>query len=123
MGPAAMGMPEVLVATAALAGPSLAGRVALVSDTRISGVSHGAIGVHCAPEAVAGGPIARVRDGDAIAFDLLRGEIRWQGSGQEDVAKAPPPPGEIYLREFTENVTQANHGCVSRQVRSSLTEC
>jgi len=120
MGPAAMGMPEVLVATAALAGAGLAGRVALISDTRISGVSHGAIGVHCAPEAVAGGAIARVRDGDAIAFDLLRGEIRWQETGREPVQCVPPPIGEVYLREFTENVTQANFGCVSRQVLGTL---
>jgi len=115
-----MGMPEVLVATAALAGAGLAGRVALISDTRISGVSHGAIGVHCAPEAVAGGAIARVRDGDAIAFDLLRGEIRWQETGREPVQCVPPPIGEVYLREFTENVTQANFGCVSRQVLGTL---
>ena len=116
MGPAAMGMPEVLVATAALAGAGLAGRVALISDSRISGVSHGAIGVHCAPEAVAGGAIARVRDGDPIAFDLLRGEISWQEGDREPVGFAPPPIGEVYLREFAENVTQANFGCVSRQV-------
>jgi dihydroxy-acid dehydratase len=116
MGPVAMGMPEVLLATAALAGAGLAGRVALISDTRISGVSHGAIGVHCAPEAAVGGPLARVRDGDAIAFDLLRGEIRWQGNGQDPGVFASPPAGEIYLQEFIENVTQANFGCVSRQV-------
>jgi dihydroxy-acid dehydratase len=79
-------------------------------------VSHGAIGVHCAPEAAVGGPLARVRDGDAIAFDLLRGEIRWQGNGQDPGVVASPPAGEIYLQEFIENVTQANFGCVSRQV-------
>ncbi|HAY81022.1 MAG TPA: dihydroxy-acid dehydratase, partial [Planctomycetaceae bacterium] len=66
LGPVASGMPEVLVASAALAVPDLDGRVALVSDTRVSGVSHGAIGVHCSPEAIVGGPIALVEDGDEI---------------------------------------------------------
>jgi dihydroxy-acid dehydratase len=51
MGPVAVGMPEVLLATAALSNPELHGKVALVSDARISGVSHGAIGIHCSPEA------------------------------------------------------------------------
>ena len=51
LGPVGSGMPEVLVATAALSTPDLEGKVALISDTRVSGVSHGAIGVHCAPEA------------------------------------------------------------------------
>ncbi len=61
LGPVASGMPEVLVATAALATPELDGKVAFLSDTRVSGVSHGAIGVHCAPEAAVGGPIALVQ--------------------------------------------------------------
>lgn len=115
MGPVAMGMPEVLVATAALAGAGLEGKVALVSDTRVSGVSHGAIGVHCAPEAAAGGAIAWVRDGDPIAFDLLKGTISWQGTDSEPARTLVAPPAEVYLREFAENVTQANFGCVSRQ--------
>ncbi len=114
MGPVAMGMPEVLVATAALANPELEGRIALVSDARVSGVSHGAIGVHCAPEAAVGGPIARVRDGDPIRFDLMRGEIAWQ-----ETAAASPEPieidnAEVYLREFCASTTQADQGCVSR---------
>jgi dihydroxy-acid dehydratase len=117
LGPVAMGMPEVVVATAALAGPELDGQVALVSDTRVSGVSHGVIGVHCAPEAAVGGPIARVRDGDAISFDLLKGEIHWQG-GQGAAAGDfhVPSDQDIYLREFAANTTQADRGCVSRQV-------
>ena len=69
LGPVASGMPEVLVATAALAVPELDGKVAFISDTRVSGVSHGAIGVHCSPEAPAG-PWS-VEDGDEI-FDLWR---------------------------------------------------
>ena len=120
MGPVATGMPEVLLATAALSNPELDGKVALVSDARISGVSHGAIGVHCSPEAAVGGPIARVRDGDRIAIDLLGGEVLWEESGTHaDEARqefAPFNGPEIYLREFSGNTTQAHQGCVSKQV-------
>ena len=120
-GPVACGMPEVLVATAALALPELDGKVAFLSDTRVSGVSHGAIGVHCAPEAAVGGPIAWVEDGDEISFDLLAGEITLQVS-EEDLAtrrktwKSAKPDYESrgYLADFTATVAQANFGCVSR---------
>ena len=70
LGPVACGMPEVLVATAALSVPELDGKVAFLSDTRVSGVSHGAIGVHCAPEAVVGGPIAFVENDCLLTFTL-----------------------------------------------------
>ena len=50
-GPVAAGMPEVVLAASALSVPDLNGKVVLISDTRVSGISHGAIGVHCAPEA------------------------------------------------------------------------
>jgi dihydroxy-acid dehydratase len=119
-GPVAAGMPEVVVAASALAVPELDGKVALVSDTRISGISHGAIGVHCAPDAVVGGPIALVRDGDEIAFDLAAGEITLQ-VGDAELAlrrrtwRAPELRHERgYLAEFAATATQANDGCVSR---------
>jgi dihydroxy-acid dehydratase len=119
LGPVAAGMPEVLVATAALAVPELDGKVALVSDTRVSGVSHGAIGVHCAPEAAVGGPIALVRDGDEISFDLLAGEITVHVSDEELARRrqslAPvAKPRRGYLLDFAATVSQANHGCVSK---------
>lgn len=116
MGPAAMGMPEVLVATAALSSPALDGKVALISDARISGVSHGAIGVHCSPEAAAGGAIGRVRDGDLISFDLLSGDITWRGQAGDGPRFKTYCGKAVYLREFCENTTQAHLGCVSRQV-------
>lgn len=118
LGPVASGMPEVLVATAALAVPELDGRVAFVSDTRVSGVSHGAIGVHCAPEASAGGPIGLVRDGDEISFDLLAGEITLHVPAaelaQRQPCPAPPPLQRGYLCDFAATVAQADQGCVSR---------
>lgn len=122
LGPVAAGMPEVLVATAALAVPELDGKVALVSDTRVSGVSHGAIGVHCAPEAAVGGPIALVQDGDEISFDLLAGDITLHVSDDELDSRraaldaAPPVHQRGYLADFAATVTQADQGCVSRWV-------
>lgn len=116
MGPIAMGMPEVLLATAALANPKLNGKVALVSDARVSGVSHGAIGIHCAPEAAVGGPIASVADGDNISIDLLEGKITWEGDGDITQKFSPFNGEEIYLREFSRNSAQANRGCVSKTV-------
>lgn len=120
LGPAAAGMPEVLVATAALAVPELNGKVAFLSDTRVSGVSHGAIGVHCSPEAAVGGPIALVQDGDEISFDLLEGDITLHVEDDEllrrQVAWKPPAPRfrRGYLADFTATVAQAHDGCVSR---------
>lgn len=119
LGPVASGMPEVLVASAALAVPELDGKAALVSDTRVSGVSHGAIGVHCAPEAAVGGPIALVEDGDEISFDLQAGDVTLHVS-DEDLGRrkerwqAPGPRARRgYLADFAATVAQANHGCVS----------
>ena len=117
MGPVAMGMPEVLVATSALATPELDGKVAFVSDTRVSGVSHGAIGVHCAPEAAVGGPIAYIKDDDPISIDLLQGIINWEGSTDVPGGDFKPYDGsEVYLREFCQSVAQADKGCVNKSL-------
>ncbi len=119
LGPVASGMPEVLVASAALAVPELDGKVALVSDTRVSGVSHGAIGVHCAPEAAVGGPIGLVEDGDVITFDLLEGVIdlrvdeKTLETRRQTVDVKPPVQRRTYLGDFARTVAQANEGCVS----------
>ena len=122
LGPVGSGMPEVLVATAALSTPELDGKVALVSDTRVSGVSHGAIGVHCAPEAAIGGPIGWVQDGDGISFDLLKGEIIWEVSESELERRKSANPlqqtvsDRTYLADFAATVSQANYGCVSKHL-------
>lgn len=118
-GPVAAGMPELHVASAALAVPELYGKVALIADTRVSGVSSGAVGVHCAPEAVVGGPIGAVRDGDEIEFDLLAGTIHCHA----DLEASDRPSGARairhergYLADFAATVRQANEGCVSEWV-------
>jgi dihydroxy-acid dehydratase len=120
LGPTAAGMPEVLVASAALSVPELDGKVAMISDTRVSGVSHGAIGVHCVPEALAGGPIALVEDEDEISFDLLNGECTLHVADDllADRRRHWEPPrhqhARRYLAEFALAATQADKGCVSR---------
>lgn len=120
VGPLASGMPEVLLASSILNDPDLYGKVALITDSRVSGISHGAIGVHCAPEAAVGGPIALVEDGDVISFDLQAGEISLEIS--DDVLErrrtrwsAPEIRHKRrYLSDFAATVTQADQGCVSR---------
>jgi dihydroxy-acid dehydratase len=69
------GMREMLAVTAALTGAGMGGDVALMTDGRFSGATHGFMAGHVAPEAVDGGPIAGVRDGDTITFDLEAGTI------------------------------------------------
>ena len=64
------GMREMLAVTAALVGAGLGDCVALLTDGRFSGATHGLMAGHVAPEAVVGGPIAALRDGDTIVFDI-----------------------------------------------------
>jgi dihydroxy-acid dehydratase len=64
------GMREMLAVTAALVGAGLGDSVALLTDGRFSGATHGLMAGHVAPEAVNGGPIAAVADGDIIVFDI-----------------------------------------------------
>ncbi len=120
LGPVAAGMPEIVLAASALSIPELQGQVAVVSDTRISGISHGAIGVHCCPEAVLGGPIALIQDGDRISFDLLDGNVHLHVDSDELSRRRqlwqsePTHYRRTYLADFASTVTQANQGCVSR---------
>lgn len=113
-------MPEVVLAASALSVPELNGKVALISDTRVSGISHGAIGVHCSPEAAVGGPIALVEDGDEISFDLPSGDVTLHVSDEELGRRrqvwTPPTFKRTrgYLADFVATVAQAHDGCVSR---------
>ena len=126
LGPIAAGMPEVVLAASALSVPKLKGKVAMISDTRISGISHGAIGVHCCPEAAVGGPIALVEEGDEISFDLVDGTVTLHVSDEKLAArraKWQPNRRESrrgYLADFIATVSQANHGCVSRAIHESV---
>ena len=69
------GMREMLQVTAALVGTGLGESVALLTDGRFSGATHGLMAGHLAPEAAVGGPIAAIRDGDTIVFDIPKRSI------------------------------------------------
>jgi dihydroxy-acid dehydratase len=113
------GMPEMLTPTSAIMGAGLGSDVALLTDGRFSGGSHGFIVGHITPEAQEGGPIALVENGDRITIDaetrridiavspedLTRRRARWQ---------APPykaTRGTLY--KYIKNVKSASEGCVT----------
>jgi len=77
------GMREMLAVTAALVGAGLGDSVALLTDGRFSGATHGLMAGHVAPEAACGGPIAALRDGDIVVFDIGRRELRVELSDDE----------------------------------------
>jgi dihydroxy-acid dehydratase len=77
------GMREMLAVTAALNGAGLGEDVALLTDGRFSGATHGFMACHVAPEAPRGGPIAVLRDGDTIVFDVPARELRVELSDAE----------------------------------------
>src|SRR5206468_1432922 len=90
------GMREMLRVTAALVGEGLADEVALVTDGRFSGATHGLMVGHVAPEAARGGPLAALRDGDVVVLDVDARELRAELSDDEIAARlrdiTPPPP-------------------------------
>jgi len=88
------GMREMLAVTAALVGAGLGDSVALLTDGRFSGATHGLMAGHVAPEAANGGPIAAVADGDTIVFDLPNRQLNVElsaGEIQKRLATWKPP--------------------------------
>jgi dihydroxy-acid dehydratase len=77
------GMREMLGVTAALVGAGLGDSVALLTDGRFSGATHGLMAGHVAPEAACGGPIAALRDGDIVVFDIGRRKLRVELSDEQ----------------------------------------
>jgi dihydroxy-acid dehydratase len=77
------GMREMLATTAALSGQGMGKKVALMTDGRFSGAPRGFCVGHVGPEAMNGGPIALVRDGDRITIDAIKGEISVDLSDEE----------------------------------------
>jgi dihydroxy-acid dehydratase len=113
------GMPEMLTPTSAIVGAGLGTDVALLTDGRFSGGSHGFIVGHITPEAQEGGPIALVRDGDTVTVDAEKNRIDVAVS-DADIAsrraewKAPPykfTRGTLY--KYIKNVKSASEGCVT----------
>ena len=113
------GMPEMLTPTSAIMGAGLGKDVALVTDGRFSGGSHGFIIGHITPEAQEGGPIALVQNGDHVTLDTVEHTISFDISDDELAArrkkwKAPPykvTRGTLY--KFIKNVKNASVGCVT----------
>ena len=84
------GMREMLAVTAALVGAGLGDSVALLTDGRFSGATHGLMAGHVAPEAANGGPIAAIADGDVIVFDVPARKLNVELSDAE-IQKPPAP--------------------------------
>jgi dihydroxy-acid dehydratase len=77
------GMREMLAVTASLAATPLSEHVALLTDGRFSGATHGFMIAHVAPEAAVGGPIAAIREGDIVHIDVAHGRLEMEVSDDE----------------------------------------
>lgn len=113
------GMPEMLTPTSAIMGAGLGNDVALITDGRFSGGSHGFIIGHVVPEAQEGGPIALIRDGDVITIDASENALS-VGLTDDEMARRRAawtmPPfkaarGTLY--KYIKNVRNASEGCVT----------
>ncbi len=113
------GMPEMLTPTSAIMGAGLGKDVALMTDGRFSGGSHGFIVGHITPEAQNGGPIALVEDGDTITIDARRQVINVEISAEDLAARRAKWIAPDYktrrgtLYKYIKNVTSASEGCVT----------
>jgi dihydroxy-acid dehydratase len=113
------GMREMLAVTSAIVGQGLGDKVALLTDGRFSGASHGFIVGHIAPEAADGGPIAFLRDGDVIVLDTDKRELSTQVSDEELKKrkaqwKAPQPRYTTgVMAKYARLVSSASTGAVT----------
>ena len=113
------GMPEMLTPTSAIMGAGMGSDVALMTDGRFSGGSHGFLVGHVTPEAQDGGPIALVRDGEQITIDAEANRIDLAIAADElsrrrAAFKAPAlkaTRGTLY--KYIKNVKNASEGCVT----------
>jgi dihydroxy-acid dehydratase len=102
------GMREMLHVTAALVGEGLGDSVALLTDGRFSGATHGFMAGHVAPEAPRGGPIAAVRDGDTIVFDVESRELN---------VELPDGELEARLRDYEPPAPRYANGVLGKYAR------
>src|SRR5262249_25454558 len=117
------GMREMLAVTAALVGRGLGDSVALITDGRFSGATHGLMAGHVAPEAADGGPIAFVRDGDRVIFDIAARRL----DVDADLAArrggfTPPPPRFTrgVMAKYASLVSSASEGAVTNPFLTTL---
>jgi dihydroxy-acid dehydratase len=120
-GPAgAPGMPEMLQVTGAIIGEGLGNDVALITDGRFSGATHGFMVGHVAPEAFRGGPIAALREGDSVVIDVAASSLHVELSDDEIAARLADwqPPKPHYetgvLAKYAALVSSASEGAVTR---------
>ena len=112
-------MREMLSPTGAIVGKGLGGSVALITDGRFSGGSHGFVVGHVSPEAALGGPIALVKNGDEITIDAERREITLHVASAElkrrRKAWRPPKPyaRRGALAKYAKQVSSASLGAVT----------
>lgn len=116
------GMREMLGVTAALVGEGLGESVALLTDGRFSGATHGLMAGHVAPEAAKGGPIAAIQEGDMIIFDIKKRRLDVELSGEVirqrlSHWKAPPPryTSGVFAK-YMALVSSAAEGAITRPV-------
>ena len=115
-------MPEMLTPTSAIMGAGLGNDVALITDGRFSGGTHGFCIGHVAPEAVEGGPIAFVQTGDRLIIDAANRRIDHDISDAELARRkegwAPPPPRVTrgVLANYYKSVASPKHGCVTDMI-------
>ena len=113
------GMPEMLKITGAIMGAGLGDRVALITDGRFSGATHGFVVGHITPEAQLGGALALVEDGDTITIDAVARTLEVQVPDAEldrrRAAWTAPPPAATQgvLRKYIRVVASASAGCVT----------
>jgi dihydroxy-acid dehydratase len=113
------GMPEMLTVTSAIMGAGLGKDVALVTDGRFSGGTHGLVVGHVTPEAQDGGPIGLLQNGDRITIDaehnLITVDLSDEELARRKAAFVPPPykaaRGTLY--KYIKNVKSASEGCVT----------
>jgi dihydroxy-acid dehydratase len=120
------GMREMLWVTGALVGAGLSDSVALVTDGRFSGATHGFMIAHVAPEAYNGGPIAAVREGDEITIDVNRGVIDLEIGAREIERRladweppAPRYPNGVFAK-YCALVSSASEGAITSRVDVAL---
>ncbi|MDI9880416.1 dihydroxy-acid dehydratase [Flectobacillus longus] len=113
------GMPEMLKPTSAIMGAGLGNKVAMITDGRFSGGTHGFVVGHVTPEAQVGGNIALVKDGDKITIDAANNIIHLHVSDEElaerrkDWKPLESPFKQGVLRKYVKNVASASEGCVT----------
>ncbi len=112
------GMREMLATTAAVAGQGLAGKVALITDGRFSGASHGFVIGHIAPEAAVGGPIGLLQDGDKIRIDAearrIDADVDWDARRAAFKPRKPNRMGGVFDK-YAKLVSSASKGAVTIQ--------